>query len=171
MGEKSLSGMHLLVVFISGICNFKKTKENKPIQPRNGVRSWTKLSRGNTSIQSIVCKVGKLILLWDSISPLSEQLSSRKQKTTSVGEGVGEKVHVLSLGGSINWCGHGGCHVSVEASQTAKYRTSLWPSCITHGHLPKGLYILLQRPLLVQVLLFYLQQIPSIFQICLYHLS
>lgn len=125
--------MRLLVVFISGIRNFKKTKENKPTQPRNGLSSWTKLSRGNTNIQSIVCKVGKLILLWDSISPLSEQLSSRTQTTTSVGEGMGEKVHVLTLGGSINWCGHGGCHVSVEASQKAKYK----PSYTTHGHLPK----------------------------------
>lgn len=47
------------------------------------------------------------------------------KKKTSVGEGGREEVHALTLGGSINWWGHGGCHVSVEASQKAKYRTSL----------------------------------------------
>ena len=45
---------------------------------------------------------------WDITSHLSEWLKSTTQETTSIGEVVGEKERLHTIGGNAKWCSHYG---------------------------------------------------------------
>lgn len=91
---------------------------------------------------SLVTGKCKLKLFRDQTSFKSERPSLRKHMSTNVLEDVEKEKSLLLMGLKI---GAATLKISMEFSQTTKYKTTTSP-CYTHpGHVPKEPYILSQR--------------------------
>lgn len=109
------------------------------------------------------------MVLWYSEIPFRPCQNSYHQenKRQQVLERVWEKRYMHSWWKYKLVC-HGGCHVSVEASQKAKYKTSLWPS-YTQGIYPRESIFFYKGICSFKVLLFYLQQACSKIFFTIFH--